>query len=654
MVVSVEKRSFFTISRLLHFLKLNDLIHRSLPPKLICLTTLIMKLISFRIKNFRSIADSGKVPFSPDGITVFVGQNESGKSSVLDALFFALSPSLTPTEDDLRIGAALPTVELKVETSFSELVDSLSDEDNCEETIMLVLEEYLTSRTNQLTVKVSWEQKTKDSKNIIERNVTMDAIELTEKLTAEKLAIVGSLDRPTLSGGDANVAIAPAPDTKPKEQFTKDDFAYSVWRSLPLGIRFNEEDGALPNHVDINDKGKPTGLGAKAAANFLRIAEVDLPSLIKSDLRTRQNTMNRANSKVSEDFKLFWSQTIGKSGRLTLKCEIANYPSTEPEKSGSPHLVFWICDGNTQLYPAQRSRGTRWFISFYLQLKASEKEKFKRVFFLDEPGANLHSKAQGDVLKLINKLPKETSMVVYSTHSPQLLEYAKLFRVHAVQRNSDQDDSPTTIIDAHHLGTASSDTLSPVLSAMGVDFSHNRVIKKENNVLLEEMSGFYYISAFWKLTGQTKEVHLIAATGVNKIEALANMFRGWDLGFIIAVDDDKAGREAYKSIKKELYGDDDALTNKNMLKFPNCPSIEDAFTAADFKKCVLRDETIDIPNTNGEYLKLNNRSKPVLAFQFFLQVEDGKLQFEQLDDVTRANILAIVEGIASRLAPQED
>jgi energy-coupling factor transporter ATP-binding protein EcfA2 len=130
-----------------------------------------------------------------------------------------------------------------------------------------------------------------------------------------------------------------------------------------------------------------------------------------------------------------------------------------------------------------------------LQLKASEKSKNRRIFLLDEPGANLHSKAQGDVLKLINKLGKETSTVIYSTHSPQMLEYPKLFRVHAVQRDGEQDDSPTVVIDAHRLGTASTDTLSPVLTAMGSDLSNHEVIRKENNVLLEEMSGYYYVSA---------------------------------------------------------------------------------------------------------------------------------------------------------------
>ena len=44
-----------------------------------------MKLLKFRIKNYKSIVDSGECYFS-DRLTILAGKNESGKSSVLEAL----------------------------------------------------------------------------------------------------------------------------------------------------------------------------------------------------------------------------------------------------------------------------------------------------------------------------------------------------------------------------------------------------------------------------------------------------------------------------------------------------------------------------------------------------------------------------------------
>ena len=45
-----------------------------------------MRLNAFKIKNFRSIVDTGFRDLSPDGISLIVGQNESGKSSILEAM----------------------------------------------------------------------------------------------------------------------------------------------------------------------------------------------------------------------------------------------------------------------------------------------------------------------------------------------------------------------------------------------------------------------------------------------------------------------------------------------------------------------------------------------------------------------------------------
>ena len=44
-----------------------------------------MKITKIRIKNFRSIKDSGDIEFV-DNLFVLAGQNESGKSSILEAM----------------------------------------------------------------------------------------------------------------------------------------------------------------------------------------------------------------------------------------------------------------------------------------------------------------------------------------------------------------------------------------------------------------------------------------------------------------------------------------------------------------------------------------------------------------------------------------
>lgn len=70
-----------------------------------------MKLISFRIRNFRSIVDTGWQNLSPDNITCLIGQNESGKTSVLEALNVFHTGSIS--EDVLRSDLTLPEVSCR-------------------------------------------------------------------------------------------------------------------------------------------------------------------------------------------------------------------------------------------------------------------------------------------------------------------------------------------------------------------------------------------------------------------------------------------------------------------------------------------------------------------------------------------------------------
>lgn len=62
-----------------------------------------MKPLAFRIRNFRSIKDSGEFSASGDNITVLAGQNEAGKTAVLLALRdFDQEPGEPPETPEFR------------------------------------------------------------------------------------------------------------------------------------------------------------------------------------------------------------------------------------------------------------------------------------------------------------------------------------------------------------------------------------------------------------------------------------------------------------------------------------------------------------------------------------------------------------------------
>lgn len=601
-----------------------------------------MKILAFRITNFRSIVDSDWILLSPDGVTVLVGQNESGKTSILEGLYCALS-KVAITPDDKRVNAQDPIIYLCVEIDFEHLKRELEEYD---ETDVVLLKRFFAETKNITQIECRWAAKS-GATALTEFSVAIgDPTRFDMHMDLARKAHSSTAAQKSETNADA--VTLPEQPIASKPTINSLNLGMLLHEPLPGGTLFNAESGLLPNTVDIDAKGLPTGKGATAARNFLAIAEIDLNNLLEGDGRYRQNILSRANKKVSDDFSSYWSQLIGSNAKLNIQCAFEHYDSNNTEKSGKAYLKFWIGDGNTQLYPKQRSLGVRWFISFYLQLRATQKTGRERIFLLDEPGANLHAKAQSDVLKLFDRLKGEIP-IVYSTHSPQMIEYERLFRVRAVQRNGKLEDSPTVVIDAHQLGAASSDTLSPILAAMGSDMASQAVVKKYRNILLEEMSGFYYLRAFWHLTRRQEIAHFIAATDVNKLPQLANMFLGWGLDFIVAVDDDKQGREVFNQLKKELFGDDDILARTRLLKWPGCASIEDVFSNLDFKRHVLRNENADFISGNAEYLKSSHTSKPMVAFQFWLGVDGGKIVRDNFEPESLSRIENITNALAEIL-----
>lgn len=617
-----------------------------------------MGLQSFRITNFRSIVDSGWVDLARDGVTVLVGQNESGKTSVLQALSCALGISPV-TSDDRRVNASDPVIYLRVHANFGDIDESELQKYAAHQVI--ALKDYLEAVDG--VVELVCRRTGKQATSLTDLEVSLsdetgyaEALRVAEdREAAERIGLnVGvqqGLQKTTVDDDDDDDD--DDNEATRLEGLDSEVAAGLIHSTLPLATLFSAETGLLPNTVDVDEKGKPVGPGAVAASNFLSIAEIDLPALVRGDGRYRQNVLNRANRRLSDDFASFWSQVIGAASRLTLQCGFEYYSSAFPEKAGKPYLEFWISDGNTQLYPKQRSQGVRWFVSFYLQLRASEKSKHSRIFLLDEPGANLHDKAQEDVLRLVDQLRKEIP-IVYSTHSPKMIEYEKLYRIRAVQRDGAQEDSPTILIDAQHLGAASSDTLSPLLAAMGSDMSQQAVVKRNRNVLLEEISGYYYLKAFWKLLDRKEEAHFIAATGVNKIPQLSNMFLGWGLDFIVAVDDDKQGREVFNQLKKDLCGDKDDLAAARLLKFRECTCIEEVFSATDFKRHVLRAPQAPVGGSNAEYMKTAKLSKPITALEFLLEVEKGTIVASKMEESTLGRMRTITDGICEMLDVREN
>ncbi|MCD5401090.1 AAA family ATPase, partial [candidate division NPL-UPA2 bacterium] len=280
--------------------------------------------------------------------------------------------------------------------------------------------------------------------------------------------------------------------------------------------------------------------------------------------------------------------------------------------------------------------GFQWFLSFYLRLNAERDET--NIILIDEPGLYLHAKAQGDVLKVLGKISKE-SQVIFSTHSPYLIDAKRLDRVRLILKD---DKNGTRIENKIHKG-ADIETLTPIITAIGLDISHDFSIAGKRNILLEGISDYYFLQALKKYT-KTDEVNLIPCVGAQKIPQLVSLLIGWNLEFLAVLDNDNKGKRIAKELAEKL-----AVENKKIIFVSDQDgySIEDLFTHEDFNNFVLNEtKNVDKSVPNSKFLKDKKLDKVLLAKKFFESVESGKSKIKLSQETINA-FKQLFEKVAS-------
>lgn len=347
-----------------------------------------------------------------------IGQNESGKTSVLEALWKTFSAE-NLSEEETRFNSPLPVTYLQVTVSQEEIESELPRA--LSETEKAVLAQYLETQENCVGLQFEWKDTGAKADARYEGSCLVSDGDLEQQLG---VAHETDLGETAAASVEEKPAAPKLPVTKP---ISSKDLEQAMMLIGPNIEFFKQDIGLLPNTIDIGPENKLAENGSAAARNFLAVADIDLPKLLAADARTRKSYLDHANQRITKEFNKFWTQIIGKARPLRLECELEYYGPNTPTKLGQPYLVFWISNDLTRLYPRQRSAGVRWFVSFFLQLKATERAGVSRIFLLDEPGANLHSRAQEDVLRLIGELSK-TIPIVYSTHSQDMVDFDKPYR----------------------------------------------------------------------------------------------------------------------------------------------------------------------------------------------------------------------------------
>jgi predicted ATP-dependent endonuclease of OLD family len=332
---------------------------------------------------------------------------------------------------------------------------------------------------------------------------------------------------------------------------------------LPRFI-YIEEYPELNGHQNITDyfNRKNNGQQSEVDKNFEKLAKVagfNPEELLRlqqqDDHETRNQLVNRAGAIITREIRRLWKDR-GLKIRFNLDAH---------------HLDTLISDPN-QIYDVEvnldeRSRGFKWFFSFYVIFAADTDggHAAGAILLLDEPGLFLHATSQSDLLKHLRR--DFNNQVIYTTHSPFMVPTDAIDIVRTV--NIAQDSGTYVTNDP----TGDSRTLFPLQAALGYYISQTLFVGNAN-LVVEGITDFWILSsvnAHLRAAGKVTipdDLVITPAGGAPRISYMVALLVSERLDVIVLLDDDKAGREA----KKEL------VTSK-LIRDSNIVFVSEAFIA---------------------------------------------------------------------------
>ena len=430
-----------------------------------------------------------------------------------------------------------------------------------------------------------------------------------------------------------------------KSQFNNAYLGKKYFEYCPVFELFEDFGSLLPNRIDMEDiiSGNENVEGYKAARNFLSLAHLDYSFFQQPSSRILKQKIENLNKTLTHNFHDFWQQSIGRNNKIHIQFELDHYNASYVGKAGKPYLEFWIKDEGERLYPKQRSRGVRWFLSFYMELKASANITDKHIVLLvDEPGVSLHARAQEDVLKVFEDI-KDKIQVIYTTHSPHLVEINKLYRVLAVQRDDlDSMRSTSRILDPLQLSSASPDTLTPLQSILGNPMGSEGFSSKRFNLIVNDTGSFYMLNAIILLMRFKGKISVIPSTHVSSIPLLCNIMMGWGMDFAVLLFDNDDEMQMAELLKNSVFKTD--VTNRELIiRIPGTfLNSEDLLSTLDFKNHLLESrEGITVPNS--VYIKEKELPRNFILSRFLLNVKEDKIKASDFDEETLENFKLITD-----------
>lgn len=529
-----------------------------------------MRFIWFRINNFRGIQEA-KVDLTPSGAGIFslIGLNESGKTTVLEAI----STFQVRGGDEKSLYQANPAA-----------IDSSS----------FVPKHQKANFTGDITVEALVEFEGDDKGRCIRYAEEQSGSKIDPASAPDTVVITRGY---RFKNGDQverlnNWSIRLSTRDKGSRKFKPAADDHKAWKSfigmasvlMPEIVYFPTFLFQVPEKVVLN----PAETEVAADRLYREIIEnvgqsLSSPIDVETSLVERitkpetdgepflgffmlsnnrqqqiEAVINQLSHRLSTTVLDSWSRIFGGhpgDREIRLKLGVDKHASGEPRV----YVQFTVRDG-TQTYDIEeRSTGFRWFFSFLLftLYRARSSSNQCTLFLLDEPASNLHAGAQSQLLDSLPRIASRGNQIMYSTHShylinPSWLDQAFIISNAAMAYNDVTDRPPAgsrhTMITVERyrsfVGNNPDKTtyFQPVLDRLQVVPS--RLDALQPSVLVEGKGDYLILTHGLNLLERQGLYAVIPTRGTGGFDELVGMLLGWGVNFALCCDDDAAGRKA--------------------------------------------------------------------------------------------------------------
>jgi hypothetical protein len=517
-----------------------------------------MRLKTVHIRTFKNILDSTEVLIQTD-VTSLVGKNESGKTAFLQALY-CLNP-------------ARPNIKLNSQRQYPAWLEKRHRMEGIDLAAVNPVEALFELDESDLSqLEAQFGRDVIASREIILRRNYADELEFDFELD-EAVAM-------------ENVIISP---TARSSATTMDEAVDGALAPLAPKFFYFDEYANLPGVVKIRELLQADEHKLRddqiTALSLLRMAGADKDYLLNPDYETRKRELENVANAITDEVLRFWTT----NPELRVEIDISQRTvALSPPQAGHhavlDELRIRLYDNRHLLSLAfdERSTGFRWFFSFIAAFSRYLYSKEPVILLLDEPGLGLHARAQKDFLNFIDKRLAERCQVLYTTHSPFMVQPGKLDRVRVVEdRGRDKGSSVSSDV-----LTTDPDTLFPLQGALGYDLAQNLFIGQDN-LIVEGTSDFTYItllSDWLRANGRSAldaRWTVVPVGGIDMVPTFVALL-GIHLDLTVLVDARKQGHQRLSSLAQKGYlSQKRIITIGEMLNVP-AADIEDLFEVADY------------------------------------------------------------------------